>query len=302
MREHITPKRICNKVRMFDAAKKSRWSYLLLEGDSDTILFNKIVEENSCEIIVAHGKSKIIESINELNGDQHYRSRVVGIVDKDFDPLVDNPKYDKNIILLDTHDIETLVITSPSFYSFVEKYVDREKLAQFERKTGMGLLETLLRSAYLIGTVRCYNERKRWALNFKDLVFSPFTDKKSLVLDFSGLLEIIEAVTDQDEDVLEYKLETIRERKDRFIEICDKFTCPSIMCNGHDIVKILKIGLDEIFGSEESKKLRKGNSIERAIIEMYDPKLFCDTNVYRSVREWEKNTEQQIFKDPISST
>lgn len=291
-----------NRFRMTDEAIKSKESYLLVEGDIDTILFNKIVEKNSCRIIPAWGKDNVICSIRELNKNEKYKSRVVGIIDKDYDPLLERLPVEKNIISLDTHDIETLVITSPSFDAFIEKYVDKEKLARFERKTGLSLLEALLRSAYLIGTVRCYNERKRWKLNFKKLSFFQFTDKTSLVIDFSVLLDNIKIHTNQDEDELEYKLESIRESKDRFIKICDEFTCPGIMCNGHDIVKILDVGLSKIFGSVESKNLDRDGSIERAIVDMYDPKLFCDTKAYRSVREWERTTKQQIFKNPIDTT
>jgi hypothetical protein len=62
---------------------------------------------------------------------------------------------------------------------------------------------------------------------------------------------------------------------------------PWQLCNGHDLVEVLSIGLRRAIGSQSAAAVRV-EEIERALRLAYESVDFAASALYRTIREWEQ--------------
>ncbi|WP_310429004.1 DUF4435 domain-containing protein, partial [Chamaesiphon sp. VAR_48_metabat_135_sub] len=115
MREFLTPDRFANEIRQQRSTFKG--SFLLVEGSTDKVFYERFTDCDRCKLRVVSGKpssKKLVIRVLEILDEDNFPG-VLGIVDADFDrclsPLLDRSP---NLILTDTHDLETLIIQSPA--------------------------------------------------------------------------------------------------------------------------------------------------------------------------------------------
>ncbi len=149
IREHIAPARIANAI-MQDKAYKG--CYLIVEGDNDYLCYKKFINTSQCRIRIAYGNPNVIEVISVLES-RNYQ-HVLGIIDADLRRLKNTIPVSSNILLTDSHDLETMLIQSPAFEHVIESYCSKDKYEAFLENKGDNLRNVFLQIAKPIAYFR----------------------------------------------------------------------------------------------------------------------------------------------------
>lgn len=286
MRNKIKAEAIANEICM--NKKYHKGSIVLVEGSTDKTLFNKFVETKCCHIKDATGKQKVIKAIPMIK-ERNPALKVVGIVDSDFYRL-DGQNLNSDILITDTHDIETMMIKTEALEYAMNEYANEERLKAFFEKNNKNLRETLLESSVWIGYL-LWVSQKGFPLGFNDLDFKKFVDNSNLEFNLDNFIFEILGKNGN----CHYDAQTLKNKLNEAFDLThDKWQ----VCRGHDMIKILILGLQYIFGICDCKKLNEQelhDIIELKLIEAYDLSDFVKTGLYNSIKKWEIENDQIIL-------
>ncbi|GAB4301600.1 MAG: hypothetical protein Fur0025_41910 [Oscillatoriaceae cyanobacterium] len=113
MKEFQTPNSIANEIRMLRTrSDKQHLAFVIVEGDTDVRLWKNLLDPSKCYIKYAVGKARVIDVMEILDKDNF--SGVLAIIDADFWKLEGTIPPSTNILLTDTHDLETMLFQSPA--------------------------------------------------------------------------------------------------------------------------------------------------------------------------------------------
>jgi Protein of unknown function (DUF4435) len=280
VREFLTDDRIANKIRLRREISSS--TFLLVEGSSDKVFYERFIDNAACKLEIAAGKLRVINVLDIL--DKSNFSGVLGIVDADFDRLESVSHNSPNLLLTDTHDLETMLINSPALDKVVREFGSEEKITKF----GIDMRTALVETGISIGYLRWISQRDQLNLTFKGIKYSKFIKEQSLQLDE---LELIKEVKNKSQMLsLDNKaiLQRITEQKS------DIHDCWQVCC-GHDLVEILSLGLRKAIGTMKPSEIEPDN-LERSLRLAYEEVYFRQTQLYENIRQWEsKNALFQVF-------
>jgi len=192
MRENLTAQRFANKIRMMRS--QDRRTFLIIEGSTDQRFYQFLVdrEKKHCLVINADNKQNAVDALNNLEQTQ-FRG-VLAIVDADFDVLKQTVSSGDNVLLTDSHDLETMILKSPALEKILGAYGSQEKIEQFVKEHGKTVRQKLLEEGLHLGYLRWFvldDLDKEHKLKFEDLTFSKFLDKKTLTVNPNKLIQTI---------------------------------------------------------------------------------------------------------------
>ncbi|MFP5274218.1 DUF4435 domain-containing protein [Coleofasciculus sp.] len=282
MREFITPDRIANQIRMRRSSHKG--SFIIVEGRSDKLVYERFIDDTNCEFSIAIGKENAVAAIRILEQDNF--AGVLAIVDADFCRLEGNLPSSSNLLLTDDHDLEMMLLKSLALDKVLSERGSEDKINNF----GQDIRLTLLESGKRIGYLRWVSLKENLSLKFKELSFSKFIDKSTLVIDTAKL---IKAVKDHSQ-----KLALIDQDIQKSIETLENSTHdPWQVCCGHDIICILSMGLSKVWGSWKTNDV-KPDILERELRLAYEDSYFYRTQLYKSIQQWEVNNKPYQVLSP----
>ncbi|MDD1414379.1 DUF4435 domain-containing protein [Dolichospermum sp. ST_con] len=279
MREFITVDRVANKIRQLRETYSG--SFLLVEGSSDKVFYERFVNKLACHLEITAGKPsskqcaiEILEILEKSNF-----QGVLAIVDADFDRLENLPSKSPNLLLTDTHDLETMLINSPALEKVVAEFGSEEKISQLNQD----IREVLLIIAISIGYLRYISQSDNLNLTFNGITFSKFIDEKNWQFNELKLIQEVknksQAFALKDEDIQQW----LNSKK---INNHD----PWQVCCGHDLVEILSIGLRKAIGTNKAVDVEP-NNLERSLRLAYEVVYFCKTQLYLEITLWEINNK-----------
>lgn len=137
---------------------KQMHSLLIVEGPTDKKLYGQFIDTSRCQIIIAYSKATAIEALSTLEKDNCLG--ILAIVDADFDVLEDTLSTSHNLLLTDTHDLETMMLQSPALEKLLTEYCSEGKMATFEEKHGKDVRAKLVESATPVGYLRWASQGK----------------------------------------------------------------------------------------------------------------------------------------------
>jgi Protein of unknown function (DUF4435) len=284
MIEFLTPDRVANTIRLQRATFTG--SFLLLEGSTDEKFYARFSDLLKCKLTVVSGKpsSKIlvIQVLAILDRDNF--QGVLGIVDADFDQLEQTPERSLNLILTDTHDLETIIIQSPALDKVLAEFGSEQKVKAFDRDIRTTLIEVSLSIGYL----RWVSQLDKLNLTFEDIEFKKFVNDRTLKLTEIDLIKTIQNKSQNKPQYIAVKAEDLKERiKIRKSNNYD----PWQVCCGHDMVEVLSLGLQKAIGTYNSNEV-KPELLERNLRLAYEEAYFLNTQIYTSVVAWENCNQQ----------
>jgi hypothetical protein len=277
MREFITPDRIANQIRM----RRSSFSgtFLIVEGRSDKLVYERFINDTKCEISIANSKDNAVNALNILEKDKTLDKPlgVLTIVDADFWILEKKLPTSPNLLLTDYHDLELMIMSSPTLDKLIREHGSEDKIRNF----GKNIFNILLQSGQSIGYLRWVSLKYNIALKFEDLSFKKFVSETNLSIDISKL---IKALKDNSQK------HTLQETQIKgYIKEIENNTYDSRhICCGHDLICLLSIGLCKLLGSSNSNEV-KPEVLERELRLGYEFSYFCHTQLYASIKRWEQN-------------
>lgn len=280
MRDLLSVDRDANAIRMLRSADKNK-TFLLLEGSSDKVFYEHIVNKLVCQLIVLSGKpsSKLrVISVLEILDKSNFQG-VLAIVDADFDRITNSEDYQPNLFRTDTHDLETMIINSPAFDKLISEFGSEEKILKFNQDIKLAILK----SGILIGYLRLISQCDGLNLTFNSIKFSQFIDKQTLQINELQLIREIknksQALSLKDEE-LQHKLTSQKSNN----------YDPWQVCCGHDLVEILSIALQKAIGSNKATDVEL-NTLERSLRLAYEKIYFHNTQLYSNICIWESNNQ-----------
>lgn len=268
MREYITPDRIANKIRLLRTQHPG--SFLIAEGDTDARVWKNLVDSTKCRVENASNKDNAVATLNILEKDNF--AGVLAVVDADFDILEETVLLSQNLLLTDTHDLETMLLKSPALEKVLREHGSTEKIERFAQD----IRPTLLESAKIIGYLRWASLKFNYCLKFEGLAFNKFVDDRTLILDESKLIQTVKNNSQKpglDEQEIRANMDSLKTNTQDMWYIC---------C-GHDMISILSIALCKALGSCNYKEVEP-NVLEKYLRVAYESAHFRETKLYRSIQ------------------
>lgn len=289
MRDWITPQRTANTIRMQRSQYKG--TFLLVEGEKDKTVYKRFIDQSTCRILAPFqndNKNNIVEVLKLLS-EQDFEG-LLAILDADFWVLEHKPPQIANLVLTDTHDLETMMLKSPALEKLLDEWVSEEKAKDFVKKRGKDIRTTLLEMGELLGYLRWVSLRDNYRLSFQKLDFKKLVILKSFVfVSCEKMIKVVKnntiAKSTPEERHKKYSIDekiieaSIRELKS---ETHDRWH----VCCGHDLLCILSIGLRRVLGNYNAKEVDP-EVLERELRLAYESSYFVKTDLYKSIEAWE---------------
>lgn len=279
VRELLTPDRVANKIQLLRTTFSG--TFLLVEGNSDKIFYQRFVNSTECQLEITAGKpSSKVRAIQilEILKKSNFQG-VLAIVDADFDRLEASLDRSPNLLRTDTHDLETMLINSPALEKTIAEFGSEEKIKKLDRDIRTILLEV----GVSIGYLRWISLTEELNLTFEGIKFIKFLDEKTLVFNELELIQEVKKKSQNfslSDEALQQQL-TLQKDNDRD---------PWQVCCGHDLVEILSLCLRKAIGSNNLTEV-KPDCLERSVRLAYEESYFSQTQLYLEICIWQRNNQ-----------
>jgi Protein of unknown function (DUF4435) len=287
VREYISADREANAIRLRRSVFYG--TFLLVEGTSDKIFYERFVDREACEVVTVSGKPsskiRVIEVLDILEKSSF--QGILAIVDADFDRLETSSHNSPNLLRTDTHDLETMLIKSLALDKVIAEFGSPEKITKF------GDVRTaLLQAGLSIGYLLWVSRLDGLNLTFSGITFSKFINEQTLCIDE---IKLIQEVKNKSQAL---SLDN-KNLQQRLIKQKSNSHDPWQVCCGHHLVEILSFGLRKTIGSFKPTDIEP-NSLERSLRLAYEEAYFRKTQLYLNIRVWESNNYQfKVLSDNV---
>ncbi|WP_312698508.1 DUF4435 domain-containing protein [Sphingobacterium mizutaii] len=292
MKEFISPDRIANAISM---KGDSFNSFLVLEGESDYLLFKKFIDEEICKIEIGFGYEAVLEVVKLLN--ERSFNKVLGIIDKDFRELDNENIETLNILCTDFHDLEVSIINSDAFANVLTYHIQEKKLIE---KYGdyNNFRNHLFKTLAPLSFLKWLNKKENLGIIFK----SKNIDGKPL--DFVKFICVTNLTYLGNEllikSVLDYcngKVKILIKEQELLVALEEVFNQDVDMyqlTNGHDLILLMAISLRKHVSNLNSKAITS-EQIQRELFLAYEARFFRNSTLYSQIKEWELSSKVEIL-------
>lgn len=267
-------------------------SFLFIEGEGDEKFWQSRIAENSACIVFLYsfidnnkrrtGKSEVIKNIQTLN--QTNLKGFLGIVDDDFDTVF-KIKSEKNICVTETHDLETLLLSSPFvFKKLLSEFGDYQLISKFERHHQKATQDYLLDLTLPFAQLEWLKQHLQPSLKLKNL----HKDNTILIPDTWNLKQ------DKLNSVAQQKnIDMTAPESQQLLQKLNNIN-PWLLCNGHTMIDILSTGFQK--GAIGSNKTATSDNISSYIRGAIDERNLYQTELCQSIFNWQnRNTPYQVL-------
>ena len=273
---------------MFRASPENKQcSFLFVEGDSDEKFWNaRILEKACCIVFVVSfqknnqkqtGKASVIKNISDLNESKSRLDGFLGIIDNDFDALMNLPSIN-NTCVTDSHDLETLLLSSPRvFKALLAEYGDSQLIADFEKKAQKCIQDYLIELALPFAQIEWLKQHLQPGLELKEL-----HKNNTLLIPDKWCLNQIDLHTFANTKGIDITSKQSRQ----LLEKMDHVN-PWLLCNGHTMIDILSLGFQK--GALGKNKQATSDNISSYIRGVMDKIELYQTELCQSIFNWQVN-------------
>jgi hypothetical protein len=169
----VSAESLANSVLMHRVVK--RVPCVILEGYRDILSFNPLLV---ADLIVVTSLDRAVSLRTSEILLERGMTEFISIIDADFSHIC-RERFPPHVLLTDTHDVETMMLSSPALDRVLGEFASAEKVAKFVLK-GSSVRDVVLRAAQEVGLFRLANHREFGFLKFEGLTFSRFIEGKTL--------------------------------------------------------------------------------------------------------------------------
>lgn len=243
--------------------------HLLVEGGTDSSFWKlRFNPSAQCQLVICGNKDVVVSSITAL--DLTGQAGMLGVIDDDFDSILGISYASKNLLSTDTHDLETMMISSSALRSILIEYGDHAKIGQFIASAKVNVVDALIETSLIFGRLRLLNARNGWGVDFSN--FSPWkyvdsttwqVNKPMLFADFANQIGFTSANVQN--------------------AVAAEVSTPAWnIIQGHDAMNILAIGLRSVLASKQVGE----KELSRSFRLSYDRTIFHATTLFSQVTAW----------------
>ncbi|AZL83338.1 DUF4435 domain-containing protein (plasmid) [Aliivibrio salmonicida] len=248
----------------------------IVEGDSDITLFNMVLRnENFFYCTPASGKGEVIEAVDQLK--PLISNEIYGIVDADFDRILDNTYTD--IFLTDKHDAEIMMLHSEFMTHFITEHTKTSSLVEINiDEAGDVLTSNLMGACNKIGLIKLACTMLGLNAKFKGI---NYWSKNCVSINGFNLEVNIETL------INEVISRSPRVDPDSYSGIFAKYNelvnaehCFYQTANGHDFCQLLSCIFKQSFSSDRNVT---DKVVEKYLRSKYTNEHFKATNLYSQI-------------------
>ena len=249
---------------------------IVVEGEDDEKALKQFFNIQVVEFFLAENCLKVKNSMRIVSKDEQLKDCVIGIKDADFDHINQIKHNIANLMVTDTHDMETLMLTPK-----VCKRICWETINQAYPNLSFEAMTSLKNLSYL----RYYNDKI--ILNGKG------SDKEGIK--FKGI-KIADVTSHCVQDVLQRVKDNGNFKKTSYpdLDTINLFISQNpiddedltLFTNGHDLVYAIR---DILHSKDEAAKAYSDKSIATMIRMSYSKEEFEKTNLYKDIDNWNNN-------------
>jgi len=224
---HKNPGVIVAEVKM--ERQVNDCSVLIVEGPDDARFWGPRTH-SACAMVDGEGKPNVVAAVRRLDEDV---VGVLGIVDEDYDCLIGASLGSSNLVAVSPHDLECFLLCHTSALdSVLAEFGTRTKIASFQARESTDIRTALLYRARVFGQIR-------WAhacgLNIRsqEIRIPRFLDAETWQVDRPGLIHAAVAGLKDELERCIGRLPNVQ---------------PWRLVQGHDVLAILRIGLQNVLG------------------------------------------------------
>lgn len=293
MEEFITPERTANAI-MQD--KSFNGHYLLVEGNKDVKLYGKFINLDNVRIKPAFGNERV-KTILSILEDRGFDKKI-GIIDSDFNKILDNEINIDGLFMTDDHDIEVMIIKTRALENVIRIFCSNAQIAKFEKDNDTTIRESLVKIGKEIGYLKLANNIHDLGLIFKPkkadgnlIKYGNFTCDKTL--SYLGDDKLIDTIINYSR-VKSPAMKTKPEIEKVFNDVKkDEFDLNQLI-NGHDLSNLLYLLMKKVLKSR-NKMLVNNNSVEDSLILSYEYDFFKETEIYANLKEWSEARNLELL-------
>lgn len=271
-----TAEEIANEIRM--KCVYNTGPFILVEGSSDVTFFSCHTRINIENIIPSFGWENVTDTVAILESEGY--NSIIGVIDLDYRGIIEYPDLPNNIVLTDSHDIETMMFCSPAFFKVLKQKSSIGKIKSYP--SGMaGVKRKILNLSQLIGILRFYSQFKGNIYSFDNMHIHKFIDNKSLSFIKRRFLSHVRGIHPKNSSITEDTIKNATSEVKKIPTLSNHFR----LCCGHDLMVIMSIGLKSVWGSYNSKEI-SGSSLEKSFILAYSHEMFMRSNLFQEIDKW----------------
>jgi len=265
----ISKEDIITEVRLMNSMGDSNKIYLLVEGDSDLIFFNRFFDDGVILRQIPGGKRQLEDILLE---DHMTSSNVIAICDRDYGLYHNNSRC----FCYDYNSLETMLFSDDNCINSLldTHYFKTTPKDEFKNK--------LLDSLEILGILRSINWTDGIGLCFNGLEYWAFMDVNTFEVNETKLLEQIKSRSNQ---VIANVVEKTLERAKSLNEIMALNKQDLLfLVNGHDLIRCLKLHIETEF-----KKKYAEDYYTHLLISLFFVPAFCRTSLYGDLKDYFKS-------------
>ena len=278
--EATDPPSIVETIRQNIQHPNHRDVIIVVEGEDDEKALKKFFNMQAVEFLCAGNCLKVKNSMCIVSTDKQLKDCVIGIKDADFDHINKISHNIANLMLTDTHDMETMMLTSK-----VCQCICWETIKEEYRNLSFDAMTSLKNLSYL----RYYNDKMIFTGGDSDKDGISF--KKTKICNLIPNNQPVSV-----EDVLKHVKLAGNSEKTSFpdLDTMNQFIQENpidngdliLFTNGHDVVS----AICNILHSKAKKAKDYGKiAIAGLIRAHFDKEEFEKTKLYKSIDDWNNN-------------
>lgn len=273
MLSYLTANDIANTARLMRTLFAG--TIIIMEGYTDVRVYKRFFNKTRCRFVPSNGKPNAIRATLILDG-EHF-SGLLTIVDADFDYLESIHPPSPNILYSDTHDLETMLLSSSSLSKVLSELLSVPRAKTMPAP----VLDLAFQAALPLGYFRWLSSpyKENLGLKFKGIVFTQFIVMPSFVTDIDSMInEVVRNTGSCSLDVIitKVKLHTLTTGSH------DKWE----VCSGHDLVEVIFLALKYHWGNHRAETTTL-DVFDAMLRIAYDETDFKSSNLFREIRKWE---------------
>jgi len=271
-----TSDEIANEIRM--RSLYDNGPFILVEGSSDATFFSYHMTVNIENIVPTFGWESLFDVIESLSTD--LQDKTIGLVDLDYRGIVKTRPKPKNVFTTDSHDLETMMFSTDVFRKVLIQKASKQKVRAHPLES-CGVKKTIIELAKFIGHLRFYSQYKGKHYSFDEMDIEKFINRKDLSFSESKFTSHLRGNNPKNysmpNDILR---QSIAECKKVAI-----LSNPYRLCCGHDLIEIMAIGLQSLWGSYSASGI-SGKMLEDSFMLAYTCQMFSKTTLFQQISDW----------------
>lgn len=290
MKRYIDANSIANTIRM--TRSQFAGTVVIVEGDTDSRVYRRFFFEERCITVPAMGKANAVGALRMLEGDG-----VVGVfavVDADFWRLNGDLPSGPNLMLTDTHDLETMIISSAALDKLVTEFAAKGRV----ERSGGSFSDLLTAVGVPLGLFRWIASQRQGAVSLKGkrIAFDRFVRVEGATVRVD-VMAMIGTVID-DVSGADVRPQELAAAVNRLLRQRSQYD-PWQVCRGHDLVDILAFLLRHGFGNARARHLTV-EAVDGMLRMSYGYREFSGTALYGAIRDWERRNAPYLVFQPLT--